>query len=482
LILLDLVYLLALASSSLYLVYKAITRPRHLAGLKERLLGPHEPRVGSSPCIWVHGVSVGEVAAAEPLVRALERRFPGHEVVITTSTATGQAVARRKFEGKRVAYFPVDFSWAVKRVFRALRPTLVVLVELELWPNFLIEGRRRGVPVVVVNGRISERSFRRYKLARWFWLARRFLPLQAVARYCVQTDQYARRFTRLGVDPQKIVVTGSLKYDGVLTGAASVQAAAEARTSLGLEAGSVVWIGGSTHAPEERLLVDVFARLRISHPKLTLVLAPRHNERAAEVKRVVEGAGLRPVLRSAQRSGAFGTSGPVAPGTGAFRTSGPVAPGTGTDVVIIDTLGELSRLYAAADLVFVGGSLIPHGGQNILEPASLGKPVLFGPHVQNFQESVERLLAARGAVQVADAGELEARLRELLADPAGARALGARALAAIEAAKGATDRTLAVLEELLSGPSPAGAADASPRPLGNVPSPGAPPGFSPRLA
>lgn len=448
--LLDLLYLAALACASPWLVYKAITRPRHVSGLRERLRGPLQQRPSQAPCIWVHSVSVGEVAAAEPLVRALGKRFPGHEVVVTTSTTTGQAVALRKFPDKRVSYFPIDFSWAVKRVFDALRPSLVVLVELELWPNFLFEARRRGVPVVVVNGRISERSFRRYSWARSLAFLRRFLPLEGVARYCVQTEQYASRFERLGVEPGKIVVTGSMKYDNVLTAATTAEAAAEARAALGLEPGSVVWIAGSTHSPEERLLVEVFQRLRASRPELRLVVAPRHNERAAEVRQLVEAAGLVPVLRSEQKNG------------------GGARPQGSSSVVIVDTLGELSRLYAAADLVFVGGSLIPHGGQNILEPAALGKPVLFGPHAQNFQESVDRLLAARGAIQVASATELEARLAELLADPELARSLGARALAAIEAAKGATDRTVAVLEQLAgsTGATAGAPGEANPPPQG----------------
>lgn len=418
--LLDLAYLCGLALFSPYLLYKAVTRPRHLAGLRARL-GQRDGeflRTGAGPCIWVHGVSVGEVAASEPLVRALERALPDHEIVVTTSTQTGQAVARRKFPEKRVGYFPIDFSWTVKRTFEAVRPSLIVLVELELWPNFLSEAKAQKVPVVVVNGRISEKSFRGYRVGR------RFLPLNDVAHYCVQTEQYAKRFRKLGVSEDKITVTGSMKYDNVVT---SHGDAISARSSMGLGENDLVWIAGSTHSPEERILIDVFARLQKTQPDLRLVLAPRHNERTAEVKKAVEGAGMKAVLRSEQQKNA-GNDG----------------------VLIVDTLGELSRLYAGADLVFVGGSLIPHGGQNMLEPAALGKPVIFGPHVTNFQESAERLLEAQGAIQVQDEKDLEARLRELLADRSAARALGLRGLQAIEAAKGATDKTVAVLRPLLA--------------------------------
>jgi 3-deoxy-D-manno-octulosonic-acid transferase len=428
--LLDLAYFGALALASPYLLYKAITRPRHVAGLRARLgrgpvaqgvlegepgTGGVLPRTGTAPCVWVHGVSVGEVVASEPLVRALETALPGHEVIITTTTSTGQAVARRKFPKQRIGYFPLDFSWAVRRVFDAVRPSLVVLVELELWPQFLAEAKARGVPVVVVNGRISARSFRGYRFLH------RILPFNDVAHYCVQTEQYAQRFLKLGVAPEKVTVTGSMKYDNVQT---SRTGGPEARASLGLGPDEAVWIAGSTHSPEERSLIEIFSRVKEDRPELRLVLAPRHNERAAEVARMVAQAGLVPVLRSAQIEG---------------------APVSKDAIIIVDTLGELSRLYAAANLVFVGGSLIPHGGQNMLEPAALGKAVLFGPHVANFQESAERLLTAGGAIQVNDASELEARLRELLASPELTRTLGLKALEAIEAQKGATERTIAAI-------------------------------------
>lgn len=420
---LDLAYFGGLLVASPYLLYKAITRPRHVAGLRARLGDDSFHRQGGAPCIWVHGVSVGEVAAAEPLIRALERSLPDHEVVVTTSTQTGQAVARRKFPQKRVGYFPVDFSWTVKRALEQVRPALVVLIELELWPNFLAEAKARKIPVVVVNGRISQRSYRGYRVVR------RFLPFNDVAHYCVQTEQYARRFQRLGVPDEKITVTGSMKYDNVTTRSGD---GPQARASMGLDEKDVVWIAGSTHAPEERILVEIYTRLQKERPELRLVLAPRHNERADDVARMVELAGLKPVRRSLQTAAT------------------PNAGGSGESVLIVDTLGELSRLYAGADLVFVGGSLIPHGGQNILEPAALGKPVLFGPHMTNFQESAERLIGAGGAIQVKDEVELEARLRELLADQPRARALGQRAFETIEAAKGATERTVAVLRPLLA--------------------------------
>jgi 3-deoxy-D-manno-octulosonic-acid transferase len=423
--LLDLAYLGALAAASPYLAWKVASRPRHLDGFRQRL-GNCEPRVGDAPCAWVHGVSVGEVVAAQPLIEsvptALREGGRDSEVVISTTTSSGQEVARRRFPGRRVVYYPFDFSWSVRRVFDALRPSIVVLVELELWPNFLREAQRRKIPVVVVNGRISEKSFRGYRLAR------RIIPLQAVARYCVQTDEYASRFERLGVDPRKIVVTGSMKYDVVRTGGVD---AAAMRTSLGLAADEIVWICGSTHPGEERAIGEIHARLKARWPKLRLVLAPRHIERSAEVARELEQTTREKVVRRSVQS----------------QTTGPLGPG----ILLVDTIGELGKLYAAADLVFVGGSLIPHGGQNILEPAGLGKAVLMGPHTFNFQESVERLLRAQAAVEVPDAAGLEREVASLLGDPTRARALGQSAHTAIEAAKGATARTLSTIGELFRG-------------------------------
>jgi 3-deoxy-D-manno-octulosonic-acid transferase len=366
-------------------------------------------------------VSVGEIRAAGPLIEALEQELPGYEIALSTTTGTGQEVARKSYPTKRVFFYPVDLSFAVQRVFDAIRPDLVLLVELEIWPNFLGEARRRKVPVALVNGRITERSYRGYRLARR-WL---FDPIGKIGRFCVQTEVYADRFRRLGIPDQQIHITGSMKYDQlrVVEGADG----AAVRKDVGVGPDETVLIGGSTHPGEERALLLAYRKLRERHARLRLILVPRHTERTDEVRRLVTDLG-EPVVRRTERRGAL-------------------APG---QVLLVDTIGELGRLYAAADVVFVGGSLIPHGGQNILEPAALGKATVFGPSYDNFKEPVERLLAADGARMVSGEGELEPALRKLLDAPQEARAMGERGRQAILAARGATARTVAVIRDLLA--------------------------------
>jgi 3-deoxy-D-manno-octulosonic-acid transferase len=398
---------------------------RHLAGLRQRL-GACAPRQGDRPCIWIHGVSVGEILATEPLLGALRRDLPEYEVVLSTTTGTGQQVARRSHPELQVIYFPLDFSWAVHRVFQAIRPDLVVLVELEVWPNFVAEAERRRVPVAIVNGRITERSFRGYRRVRQLF----FAPLRRLGRVCAQTEAYARRFQALGVPARRIHITGSMKYDQLTVGEAPERAAT--RRDFGLGPDETVIIGGSTHPGEERALLACYVALREDHPDLRLVLCPRHNERTGAVQQEVRDLAGEVTLRTDQDT--------------ADSPPPVLEPG---QVLLVDTMGELGRLYAAADVVFVGGSLIPHGGQNMLEPVMLGRPTLFGPFCDNFKEPVGRLLRAQGARQVQREDELEPALRELLDRPEQAQAMGLRGREALLAARGATDRTLAVIRSQL---------------------------------
>lgn len=422
----DFAYLAALLLLAPWLLFK-VARPRgrrHLSGLRERL-GACPRREGTRPCIWIHGVSVGEIRAAATLVEALEAALPEWEIVLSTTTGTGQEVARASYPGRRVFYFPLDLSWAVRRVFDAIRPDAVILVELEIWPNFLQLAHRRRIPVAIVNGRISEKSYRGYRRVRG-WL---FDPIGTIGLFCVQVERYAERFRALGIPPELIHVTGSVKYDQLAE--ARQPDPLEVRRDLGLSEHDVVLMGGSTHPSEEEALLVVAEALRAEVPGLRLVLVPRHTERTDEVARLVRRRGAE-VARRTERL-ARGAREPLPAG----------------HVLLVDTVGELGRLYVAADVVFVGGSLIPHGGQNILEPVMLGKPTLFGPHSFNFKEPVERLLEARGAAQVTDAAELLPAVRRLLADRAEARALGARGREAILSARGATARTVEILAPFL---------------------------------
>jgi len=316
----------------------------------------------------------------------------------------------------------------VRRVFARVRPCALVLVELELWPNVLYEARHRAIPVAIVNARVSKRSFKRYRLLE------RFLPQFAqVDRFCAQSDDYAARLRAIGVAADRIAVTGNLKHDALAT-AVAPERLARLRIDCGLDAASRVLVGGSTHKGgagqpgEEELLLALLPQLEAAAPGLRLLLAPRHIDRADEIVRAVERAGRRAArLTEVRRAG---------------------VPAPADAVVVVDTVGELETVYAAAELVFVGGTLVPRGGQNMLEPAALGRPTLFGPGTENFRREVVRLREFDGALEVADAAALGRELARLLADRAAARALGERGRAAVAGLRGGTEQTLAFLISL----------------------------------
>ena len=385
--------------------------------------GRRRRRAGSRPCVWIHGVSVGEVKAAAHLVRRLEAGWPGLEVIVSVTTDTGRRVAAELYPRHRVEFYPPDLSWIVRDALDALRPDLVVLVESEFWPNFLLTAHEREIPVALVNGRISAGSARRFGRAR-----RLSGPLlRSLAAVCVQVPEYAQRFLELGLAPSRVRVTGNMKLDNI-----PLERAGQRDRSfgdlLGLTAGRPVLVGGSTHPGEEAALARLARRLEAGGTPVTLVLAPRHPGRADDVERDVRAAGLEVVRRSRL----------------------PATPAPGPQVVrLLDTVGELEQAYELAQAVFVGGTLVRHGGQNMMEPASQGRPVVVGPYVHNFRGEVEMLLAAGGLAQVKDEAGVEAVVKRWLADPAEARALGERGRQVLEGNKGATERTLEVLRPLL---------------------------------
>ncbi len=420
---LDFFWLVALILGSPFIAYKLVTTARWRVGLVERFgLRLPRPKTPERPLIWVHAVSVGEVLASRPLVAELEALLPGMEIAISTITSTGLEVARKHFPNNVSFYYPLDMTFPVKRLLNAMRPRLIVLVELELWPTFLTLARRAGVPIVVVNGRISERSYRRYQ-----WVRR--LITGPIHRFCVQTDEYAQRFLGLGVEKERVLITGNLKYDTPAL-AGGEEAARRMRAALGIAEGAPVLIAGSTHPSEERAVADVYRELRAAHPGLRLVVVPRHLERLAGAIADVEAAGLKVVRKTELDRGSTGT-------------------GTEAPVIVGDTMGELAQMYRVADVVFVGGSLIPHGGQNMLEPAALGKPVLFGPHVRNFRAVADELCRAGGAEMVQDAAGLRPAIGRLLADPTASRAMGEKGRAFVERHRGAARRTAEVLAEVV---------------------------------
>lgn len=370
---------------------------------------------------WIHAVSVGEAVAAEPLAVGIRRLCPDLPLVITTVTETGARVVRHRFGAIAThRFFPLDFPGAVRRTLDAIDPAFLVCMETEIWPNMLRAAAARGIPIMIANGRLSDRSFRRYRLVRGL-----LRPVLGHVRvFAMRSDEDARRMIALGAPPERVFVTGNIKNEalGDATGAADLWA-----RLLGLEASRRVWIAGSTHRGEEEAVLDAHRAARERHGDLVLVLAPRHPERVAEVLGLV-----------------------AARGWGVVRRSDLPARRDGDAVIVLDTVGELAQLYAIADVVFVGGSLVPSGGHNMLEPALRRKPVLFGPHTANFREAASLLVAHGGARVVESAGALAAELTRLLGDPALRATMGAAGAEAVASQHGAVRATLDLVMRFLA--------------------------------
>ena len=416
--------LLALALCLLPLLAVALAVRRDWrSGLGERLGAVPATEPGRR-AVWIHGASIGEITALAPVVRMLRRELPDHRLVLSTLTLGGRtAAAKRVPEADATVLFPLDVPWAVVRAVDAIRPRLVLFSETELWPNFLAALARRGIPAVMLSGRVSERAFRRYR--RWRWL---FAPALASVRVlCVQSLDAARRLLALGAPPGRVVVTGSLKTAGAL----APPPGARSLAWLGV-ADRPVLVAGSTHAGEEAAVLDVWSRIVACAPAARLVLAPRRPERFEEVAALLAARGLSFVRCSEL-----------------VRREHAGWPAE-VPILLLDTLGELAGLYAGARAAFVGGTLAPVGGHNLLEPAAQGVPVVFGPHVASTEEAAVRLLAGGGGVQVQDAGELATELLHFFADPETARTAGLRARATVAASQGALAVTLAVVRGVLA--------------------------------
>lgn len=379
---------------------------------------PADLGAGGRPAIWVHAVSVGEVLTARELVRALKARLPDHALFVSTTTETGQEVARRSLpEADGLFFAPFDWAGPVRSVLTRLRPRLLVLVETELWPNTIREARRSGARVAVVNGRLSPRSYPRYRLVRGLLKT----VLQEVDLFLMQAEAHAERARRIGAPPERVHVSGNLKFDSLKDPQAS-----ESLARLIPDSGPL-WIAGSTVTGEEELVLQAFLEALSRTPGLRLLIAPRHPERFAVVPALVESRGVRCARRTLL--------------TGAWQD----AP-----VLVLDTLGELAQAYPLATVVFVGGSLVPSGGHNVLEPAAAGKAVIVGPHMENFQEIADEFLAEGALVQVQDAAGLGREVQRLLADPAAREALGGRARGLVDRNRGALRRTVDALVGLLA--------------------------------
>jgi 3-deoxy-D-manno-octulosonic-acid transferase len=423
---LNLLYLVALLFLSPWLLYKALTTGKYRRGLGCKLTGAVPRRWGNGPCAWFHGVSVGEIHLLRPVVAGFRARFPQWQCVISTTTDTGHDEACKRFPDLPVIYWPLDFTWAVRRALRRIRPSLIVLAEGELWPNFLRAAGRMGVPAAVVNGRMSPRSARRYG-----WLGPLARRLFGRLDLCLaQTEDYAAGFRALGVPAERVHVTGNVKYDGASANRHNGRTE-ELRHLFAVSADDLVWIAGSTQAPEEEIVLGIFARLRGRFPSLRLFLVPRQKERFEEVADLLRRSGL-PFIRRSQLREAVADRGAV---------------------ILVDSIGELGALWGLADLAYVGGSLDGRrGGQNMIEPAAYGAAVLFGPHTWNFKDAVARLLEQQAAVQIDDAAALEREAARLLADAAERLRLGEAARRFVLSQQGATERTLERLGPLVARP------------------------------
>lgn len=373
--------------------------------------------------VWIHAVSVGEVGAASILANLWRAQRPMLPLVVSTVTGTGREVARRLLpQAAAVVYFPIDLPMVVHRALATVRPRLILLTETEIWPNFLHACAASKIPVAIINGRLSERSFSRYRLVRPF--IRRVL--QCVDLFCMQTDGDAKRILALGASPERVHVVGNLKFDAVRHADTSLLAE-QWRQELRIDAQRRILVAGSTHAGEEEVLLQAFHRLRGEFPDLLLILAPRHPERVAQVETTVATHGMAVVRRSTLPQGRNGAK----------------------EVILLDTVGELSGLYAVGSVSFVGGSLIPRGGHNLLEPALHGRPVLFGPHMENFIEASAYFVERGAAIQVNDATDLARQLARLLRDQGAREKMGQAAMVALAAHQGACERTATLLERFV---------------------------------
>ncbi|HEU5132656.1 MAG TPA: 3-deoxy-D-manno-octulosonic acid transferase [Pyrinomonadaceae bacterium] len=406
-----------------HFLFQALAHGKYIAGLRQRL--GSIPPVNGKPVIWLHCVSVGETQAARPLAKRLKQQFPQHDLVVSTITLTGQTLARDVFRNQAasVFYFPFDWRWTVRRALTAVNPAAVLIMETELWPNFLRECKTRRIPVALVNGRISRQSFRRYRLIKSFF--RRVLSSLSIA--VMQSEADAARLEELGMPKERLFTAGNLKFDAELTGELTNKTE-ELRKRFDFDSNVPLILAASTHAPEEEIILESIHKLRQKQP-VRLMFAPRHPERFNEV------AGLL------QKSGLSWTR----------RTNAPNANDGEANVILLDTIGELPATYALADIVFVGGSIVDKGGHNVLEPAAAGATVVTGAHTHNFHAIVELMNEAGALVQLpvlenaAASGELAYVFEKLLASPAEREDLGRRAKQLITANQGAADRTMQLI-------------------------------------
>jgi 3-deoxy-D-manno-octulosonic-acid transferase len=431
---LNVAYLAVLLIASPWLLWSAYKHGKYREGFGEKLLGRVPVRQGNATCVWLHAVSVGEVNLLATTLGELTRRRPDVEIIISTTTKTGCELAKKKYAQHTVFYCPLDFSWATREAMRRIRPDLLVLAELELWPNLINSAKRQGARVAIINGRLSDKSFRGYSHILPV-VARLLRQIDLIAAQNIET---AERFIRLGAQADSVCSTGSLKFDGAQTDRENLRSR-ELQALAGFSADDVVLLAGSTQAPEEEMAIRIYRSLVDECPRLKLVLVPRHPQRFEEVAELLQRFKLDWVRRTEFESSASLRD--------ASRLTGS------SSVILVDTVGELSAWWGMASVGFVGGSFGTRGGQNMLEPAAYGVATCFGPNTWNFRDIVAQLLAVDGAVAVRDEKELTAFVKRALAEPEWATELGRRARELVLSQQGATVRTVEMLLPLIGEPS-----------------------------
>ena len=431
----NILYLIALAVLSPWILYRRVRHGRYRRGWRQKLFGlsakdASDLRGGIShrSTIWLHAVSVGEVNLIGGIIEQLQRRYPESSIVISSSTDTGYDLAVQRYGPNRVFFCPLDFTWAVRRTIRLLRPQVLVLAELELWPNLIKIARRNDAEVIVINGRLSPRSAAGYRRFRWLTAS----IFASLSRVECQDEQSAGNFAACGTPLHRIAVSGSLKFDNAPKTRDCVEVQSRRRWA-GIDASQTVWVFGSTQEGEEQIALDVYQSLRERHQELRLIIVPRHPERFDRALQLIESANLIAHRRSSD---------------GAMQH----LKWTADQVLLIDSIGELRHWWGVGRIATVGGSFGDRGGQNMLEPAGYGSAVSFGPNTRNFADIARRLLDAGGAVRVADAAELQAFVRRCLTDRSAADSLGGVAKEVVERHRCATKRTVAAINDLVDQP------------------------------
>lgn len=423
----DLLYLLTGVIISPVVAYRMVRHKRYLSGWGQRF-GKIKRKKPGQKCIWLHAVSVGEVNATKTLVKEFEDKLSDFEIVVSTTTDTGFGRATALFGANHtVVYFPFDLSWIMQRAFGYIQPTICLLMELEVWPNFVETANKLSIPVVVVNGRISDKSFGRYKIIKP--IARNIFRKLTVI--LAQSEQYAGRFEKIGAEAEKVIVTGSLKYDTAQI-TDKIKGAYTLAAKLGID-DERLWVAGATGPGEEKIILDVFSRLKESKQlgDLRLVIVPRKPERFDEAARLISEAGFDFVRYSSVKESNV--------------------PEPGKEAVILgDTMGDLRKFYSLATIIFVGRSLVPMGGSDMAEAAALGKCTIFGPYAFNFKQTVDALLAEEGAIMVKDQQELLETMQKCLGEPDFARQIARNGREVIRKNQGATTKTIEQIKKILS--------------------------------